>query len=50
VLRVDLARLYIATARYAEARPIHFVADAFELSPERVEAAVAFERQLALAA
>jgi len=37
-------------ARYAEARPIHFVADAFELSPERVEAAVAFERQLALAA
>jgi uncharacterized protein (DUF433 family) len=37
-------------ARYAEARPVQAVADAFELSAELVSAAVAFERQLARAA
>jgi len=37
-------------ARYAEARPVDAVADAFELAPERIEAAVKFESQLARAA
>ncbi len=37
-------------ARYADARPIKEVADAFELPAEQVRAAVTFERQLSRAA
>ncbi len=37
-------------ARYADARPIKVLADAFELLAEQVRAAVTFERQLSRAA